>query len=173
MAIVVCEAEEAQFSRTTTQTGQHDTTHFDGDGACILPLWCEGDDEHATSRDGDESENPYMVWYLVNEVGCAELGEERRDHVGEEDDTFGDPRAYEVEGSGENDDIEDVVNKTFTCKQMFRMVVLYSEKMRLEHGVESTALPDSNDSGVNIPNNQKAAQTLGSAPSNMAARRAR
>lgn len=39
-----------------------------------------------------------MIGYLVDEVGCAELGEEGGYHVAEKDDAFGYAGADEVEG---------------------------------------------------------------------------
>lgn len=42
-------------------------------------------------------------------VGRCELDEEAGDYVGEEDGAFGDVGADEVEGGGEEEDVEDVV----------------------------------------------------------------
>lgn len=47
----------------------------------------------------------------MDEVGCYELGEEGGNDVGEEDDAFGDCGTDEVEGGGEDDYVEDVVDE--------------------------------------------------------------
>ena len=50
VSIVMCEAEEAELAASTAQTGEHDTTHFDGYRLRILQLWRKGDNEHAACR---------------------------------------------------------------------------------------------------------------------------
>lgn len=45
----------------------------------------------------------------MDEVRRKEFGEERGYDVAEQDDAFWDRRTNEIEGSGENDDIEDIV----------------------------------------------------------------
>ena len=47
------------------------------------------------------------------EVWCAQLDEDRGDDVGEEDNAFGDIWTDEVEGGGENDHVEDIVNEAW------------------------------------------------------------
>jgi hypothetical protein len=48
----------------------------------------------------------------VDEVGSTELGEERRDDVCEENDAFRYIGSNEVEGCGEDDYVEDIVDET-------------------------------------------------------------
>jgi hypothetical protein len=48
----------------------------------------------------------------VDEVRSDELDEKRGHNIGEEDDAFWE-RADEVLGSGENDDVEDVIDKAY------------------------------------------------------------
>lgn len=46
----------------------------------------------------------------MDEVRCDQLGEERRNDIGEEDDTFGDG-TDEVLRGGEDDHVEDIVDE--------------------------------------------------------------
>lgn len=46
----------------------------------------------------------------MDEVRCDQLGEERRNDIGEEDDAFGDG-TDEVLGGGEDDHVEDIVDE--------------------------------------------------------------
>lgn len=48
----------------------------------------------------------------MDEVRSDELDEKRGHNIGEEDDAFWE-RADEVLGSGENDDVEDVIDKAY------------------------------------------------------------
>ena len=48
MAVVVCEAQEAELTTSAAKTGKHDAAHFDGNGARVLQRRGQGDDEHAT-----------------------------------------------------------------------------------------------------------------------------
>ena len=47
------------------------------------------------------------------EVRRAELCQEGGDHVTEEDDAFGDVGTDEVEGGGEDDNVEDIVDESW------------------------------------------------------------
>ena len=49
----------------------------------------------------------------MNDVGDDDFGREAWDDGGKKDSRFGDGRAYEVEGCGEDDDIEDVVDEAW------------------------------------------------------------
>lgn len=46
----------------------------------------------------------------MDKVWCHQFHEEGGDNVGEEDDGFGDGGANEIEGGGEDDYVEDVVD---------------------------------------------------------------
>lgn len=56
------------------------------------------------------------------EVRRAELRQEGRYHVAEEDNTFGDVGADEVEGCGEDDDVEDIVDEPWVLSAMVQVV---------------------------------------------------
>ena len=49
----------------------------------------------------------------MDEVGSAQLGQEGRYHIGEEDDAFWHVGTDEIEGGREDDDVEDVVDEAF------------------------------------------------------------
>jgi hypothetical protein len=49
----------------------------------------------------------------VDAVRCHNLSGETGDDATQQDSGFRDARAYEVEGGGENDDIEDVVDEAW------------------------------------------------------------
>ena len=49
----------------------------------------------------------------MDEVGGDELGEEGGDDVGQEDDAFGDGRTNKIEGGGEDDHVEDIVDEAW------------------------------------------------------------
>lgn len=46
----------------------------------------------------------------MDEVGSAELREERGDDIGKKDDSFGDTGANEIERGGEDDNVKDVID---------------------------------------------------------------
>jgi len=48
----------------------------------------------------------------MDEVRSDELGEEGREDIGEEDGGLGDSRADEIEGCGEDNNIDDIVYET-------------------------------------------------------------
>jgi hypothetical protein len=50
----------------------------------------------------------------MDEVWRGQFCREGRDNVGQEDDAFWEAGADEVEGGGEDDDIEDVVNQAYS-----------------------------------------------------------
>jgi hypothetical protein len=52
----------------------------------------------------------------VYEVGRAELGQEGWYYICEKDDALGDVGADEVEGSGEDDNVEDIVDEAWTWR---------------------------------------------------------
>jgi hypothetical protein len=51
----------------------------------------------------------------VDEIGCTQLCEEGGNHVTEEDDAFGYAWSDKVEGGGEDDYVEDVVDESCCC----------------------------------------------------------
>lgn len=53
-----------------------------------------------------------MVWDEVHEVGAQELDDEAGDDIAKEDDAFGDSRADKVEGSGQDDYVDDIIDET-------------------------------------------------------------
>ena len=46
----------------------------------------------------------------MNDIGCAELGQEGRYHVGQKNDAFRDVRADKIKCSGENNNVENVID---------------------------------------------------------------
>jgi len=48
----------------------------------------------------------------VDEVWSAQLRQKRGDDIGEKDNSFGDIGSDEIESSGKDDDVKDVVDKT-------------------------------------------------------------
>lgn len=89
----------------------------------------------------------------MDKVWGAELGQERGDNVGEENKAFGDGGADEVEGCGEDDNVEDIIDQACGMVSRGCMLVLSD--------IQST-----------VPNNQNAAHTRGSAPAKAALSRA-
>ena len=49
----------------------------------------------------------------MDEVGCAQLGEEGWYDIGKEDDALGHIWADEIECGGEDDHVEDIINQTW------------------------------------------------------------
>ena len=49
----------------------------------------------------------------MDEVGCDELGEERRYNIGEKNDALRDGGANEVKGGGEDDYVEDIIDEAY------------------------------------------------------------
>lgn len=60
-------------------------------------------------------------------VGRCELDEEAGDYVGEEDGAFGDVGADEVEGGGEEEDVEDVVYEAWITAGLAYLVLRRGE----------------------------------------------
>lgn len=111
MAVEMGEAQEAKLAASAAEASQHDAAHLDGNGSRVVQRRSEGDDEHAAGRQGDKGHDADMVGYLVYEVGCAELGQKRGQDIGEQHDTLGNVGTDEIEGSREDDYVEDVVDE--------------------------------------------------------------
>jgi hypothetical protein len=86
----------------------------------------------------------------VDEVWGDEFREEGWDDIGEKDNTFGDCGTNEVEGSGEDDNVGDIIDEAWMI-----LTKIFSKR-----GVDG--------SGVEVPNSQKATSTEASAPWKMA-----
>ncbi|KAL8932466.1 MAG: hypothetical protein Q9211_006297, partial [Gyalolechia sp. 1 TL-2023] len=87
------QSKETQFPGAAAQARQYHPGHLGG--------YCPSV--------GDDAEG---VRDQVDEVGGDQFHEEGGDYVGEEDERFGDRGTDEVEGGGEDDYIQDVVDET-------------------------------------------------------------
>lgn len=74
--------------------------------------WCKCDEEYVWGGEGNEDENVDWVGNVVDEVWSDEFDEKWGYNIGEEDDVFWEC-VDEVLGSGENDDVEDVIDKVY------------------------------------------------------------
>lgn len=110
------ETQETELPTPAAQTSQYDAKQFYADGPGVLQLWREGDGEHAACRERDEYEDADVVGNLVDKVRGAQLGEEGRDDVGQQDDALGYVGTDEVEGRAKYDDIQDVVDDAWRCQ---------------------------------------------------------
>lgn len=79
----------------------------------------------------------------MDEVGSDKLGPERRDDICEENDALGDIWSDKVQGRGQEDNVEDIVDKA--CLAVRSLSFWISRRLY-------------------APNTQKATQTRGSAP---------
>ena len=104
------QAKKAQLSSTATQGRQYHTRHFCRDGATIGVCRSERYEEHAAGGNGDENNDANRIGNGVNEVRSAKLDKEARYYIAQEDDAFGYTGADEVERSGEDYYIEDIVD---------------------------------------------------------------
>ena len=103
-------AQEAQLTPATAQRREYHPRHLGAYRASIVKLGRKSDEEHARSRQTDKDEDPRIVWNSVDEVGRGKLDEKRGDHVREKNDSLWYGRAHQVESSGQNDDVENVVD---------------------------------------------------------------
>jgi hypothetical protein len=113
VAVVMCQAQKAELTASAAQTSQYDAKHLNPDRPRILQLGRESDYDHATCGESDEDGDSEVVGYLVDEIRGAQLCNERGYDIGEEDDAFGDVGPDEIEGGGEDDHVEDVVDEAW------------------------------------------------------------
>lgn len=108
--------DKAHLARAGRHAGEGDAKHAPPErgGVC--------DELHAEEGEGDDGGDAEVVGHAVDGVGEEELGEEGGQDVEEEDEGFGEGRADEVEGGGEDDDVEDVVYEPWGGLVMVRMV---------------------------------------------------
>lgn len=107
----MCQAQEAQLPTSAAQTSQHDASELCANSAAIRVAWRKSREEHAQCGEQGEEKNAPGVWYRVDEVGRRELDKEGGDNVGEKDDSFWYVRTDQIEGCGEDDHVEDVVDQ--------------------------------------------------------------
>lgn len=101
------QAEEAELTATSADTGQDYTDKLDGDR---LGGRRESYHEHTGCGQRDEYKDSRSIGDSVDEVRSDQLGKERRDDIGEEDNPFR-QRANKVLGGGEDDHVKDIVDE--------------------------------------------------------------
>lgn len=65
---------------------------------------------HPHESEHDENGDPYSVGDMVDKVGCYQFGDEGWADICEEHDGLRESWTDEVESSGEDDDIEHIIN---------------------------------------------------------------
>jgi hypothetical protein len=104
------QAQEAKFSAAARQTGHDNAGHLDSYGF----VWRrERDKKHAEGGADYETYDSRPIRHLVYEVWRDELREEGGQDIGEEYDAFRYIGADEILGGGEDDNVEDIVDKAY------------------------------------------------------------
>ena len=105
------QGQEVHLARAGADIRQHNPRDFLRDAVRVG----EGDRQHAACGQGAEDEDPEGVGEEVDEVGDGEFGRQAGDDAGEQDGGLGDGWADQVEGGGQDDDVEDVVDEAWVA----------------------------------------------------------
>ena len=97
----------------------------------------------------------------MDDVRHNQLRSERRDDVCEQDDALGDIGTDQIQGRGQHDHIEDIIDQAYPTDMS--VTAILEEPVNLSHWGQRSILP----------NSQNATQTRGSAPLKMALKRFR
>lgn len=123
----MCQAQEAQLSTSTTQTGKDHSRHLCTYSPSIGVCGSEGDKKHAAHGQRNEDHDPNRVRYDVDKVRCTELRKKRRYNIREKHDALWDVWTDQVQCSGENDYVENVVNETCKAEKLATRLMLLQE----------------------------------------------
>lgn len=102
---------EAQLAGPGREARQNNPTDLRCNRSSVGIRRAHSHDEHADNRQEYEDDDAHRVGNDMDEVWSDELSPKRRDDIGEEHYALRDIGTNEVQGCGEENNVEDIVDK--------------------------------------------------------------
>ena len=121
-AVKMSETYETQFPNSAAKGRHYNSRHLVGDGAAICVPGRQRYDQHSADRKSHPDDNSDIICDRVDEIRSAQLSQKRGDDIGEKNYTLRHIRANEIEGSRQDDDVENIVDEA--CKGMVKLCLV-------------------------------------------------